>query len=114
MFDPPPAGYTRPFVARWNGAGSLTFSSYLPLGAITRASGYGAAVYAAENTPEAAYLDPVIGRLLKIGTAAGTAAPRRVVDAFSRANLPITAEEIVVVEMPGFRPDGADRPGPQQ
>lgn len=102
LFVPPPTGFPRPFVARLDARGNLSFSTYLPFGAGVRMAAGQTSAYVIENTPDAVYSELRAGRLLAFRTTSGSPAPRRIVDAFTRSNRSITAQEIVVVEMPGL------------
>jgi uncharacterized protein (TIGR03437 family) len=109
VFGPPPQT-PKPFVTHLDATGSkLLFSSYLDFGTVTSIAPDGAGnVYVAENVPKASYVMPTAAVLAKLATAPSAApAPRQVVDAFSRANVTISPQEIVVVEMPGFQPASA-------
>jgi uncharacterized protein (TIGR03437 family) len=106
-FGPPPPNVTKPFAAHLDASGStLLFSSYLGFHAATKiATDGGGSIYIAANTPVADSSDQPAALLAKFSAAppAGPA-PRRVVDAFRRANAPLSPQEIVIVDFPEFAP----------
>ena len=109
VFGPPPPNISRPFISHLDATGSsLLFSSYLAFGSSALVAPDAAGnVYVTENPPAGASygLTPIVGTLAKISTApAAYPAPQRVVDVFSRTNVPVSPQEIVAVEIPGFQP----------
>ena len=109
VFGPPPPDYPKPFVARLDADGSrLGFSTYLDFGSQARvALDPLGALYAIENTPQQRYSGTERwGSLLRLAPQpSGALTVRRVVNAFTRTNVPVTPQEIVAIEVPGLLPD---------